>query len=223
MQKLKILTFAALVKDTQKIPLADLTMELPLMEEFNTIQGEGEHTGKAAYFIRLAGCDVGCVWCDVKDSWDALKHNVKGVDGMVQNAQNSGSDIVVITGGEPAMYNLEYLTNSLNQVGLKTHIETSGVYELTGSWHWICFSPKKFKAPHESVYEKADELKVIVYNKSDFEFAEEHAKHVRKDCKLLLQPEWSKINIVLPLITAYVKENPKWKISLQTHKYMGIP
>ncbi len=220
---LKISIFAGFLEETQNISISELTQELPLMEAFYTIQGEGVHTGKAAYFIRLAGCDVGCVWCDVKESWDAQKHSIQKVDDMVGNAQNSGSDIAVITGGEPAMYNLEYLTSALNQAGLNTHIETSGVYELTGNWHWICFSPKKFKAPHESIYEKADELKVIVYNKSDFEFAEEHAKRVGKECKLLLQPEWSKIDIVLPLITAYVKENPKWKISLQTHKYMGIP
>lgn len=218
-----ITIFASVLEQTHKIPTSILAKELPLMEEFYTIQGEGQHTGKAAYFIRLAGCDVGCVWCDVKESWDALKHDVQPVDGMVDNAKISGSEIAVITGGEPAMYDLEYLTQSLNEAGLRTHIETSGVYELTGNWHWICFSPKKFKAPHESIFAKADELKVIVYNKSDFEFAEEHAKRVGKECKLLLQPEWSKINKVLPLITSYVKENPKWKISLQTHKYMGIP
>lgn len=211
------------MKDTKEISKAEVTKALPLMEEFYTIQGEGYWTGSPAYFIRLAGCDVGCVWCDVKESWDVLKHEVEWVDKIVSKAKEHPAEIAVITGGEPAMYNLQYLTDVLREKDLKTHIETSGVYELTGDWHWVCFSPKKFKAPHSSIYETTDELKVVVYNKSDFEFAEEHAKRVGKECKLYLQPEWGKINLVLPLITAYVKENPKWKISLQTHKYMGIP
>ncbi|MEM7162862.1 MAG: 7-carboxy-7-deazaguanine synthase QueE [Bacteroidota bacterium] len=211
------------MEKVHQIENRQLVKALPLMEEFYTIQGEGFHTGRPAYFIRLAGCDVGCVWCDVKESWDAEKHEVEWVDNMVGKAIESGSEIAVITGGEPAMYNLDYLTNTLDNAGMRAHIETSGVYQLTGNWHWICFSPKKFKKPHASIYSNADELKVIVYNKSDFEFAEEHANKVGKDCKLFLQPEWGKINLVLPLITAYVKKNPQWKISLQTHKYMGIP
>ena len=193
------------------------------MEEFYTIQGEGYWTGTAAHFIRLGGCDVGCVWCDVKESWDASKHESKTVDQILQMVLSSNAKRAVVTGGEPAMYNLDQLTTSLNKNGVKTHIETSGVYPLSGKWHWICFSPKKFKVPDESIYPIADELKVIVYNKSDFEFAEVHAKKVGKDCKLYLQPEWGRIEQVLPLITQYVKENPQWKISLQSHKYMGIP
>jgi 7-carboxy-7-deazaguanine synthase len=197
--------------------------ELPLMEDFYTIQGEGFYQGNAAYFIRLGGCDVGCVWCDVKDSWDVNAHPKVEVVTIAAKAKESGSNIVVITGGEPAMHNLQALTTALKQSGLKTHIETSGVYELTGTWDWICFSPKKFKAPHPSVPARANELKVIVYNKSDFDWAEEFAKKVSPDCKLYLQPEWSKEKEMLPLIINYVKANPKWKISLQVHKYMNIP
>lgn len=215
--------FCSQLQKLKKIETSELTKALPLMEQFYTIQGEGYWTGSPAYFIRTAGCDVGCVWCDVKESWDAEKHEVEWVDKIVQDAKEFPSEIAVVTGGEPAIYNLQYLTDILHENELRTHIETSGVYELTGSWHWICFSPKKFKTPHDSIYDVADELKVIVYNKSDFEFAEEHAKKVGKECKLYLQPEWGKINLVLPLITEYVKNDPKWKISLQTHKYMGIP
>jgi len=197
--------------------------EYPIMEQFYTVQGEGFWTGTSAYFIRIAGCDVGCSWCDVKESWPFDLHPVQKVSELMDAVSNTRAQHIVVTGGEPAIYPLDEITKQGRDKGYKMHIETSGAYPVTGDWHWICFSPKKFKAPHESIYDKADELKVIVYNKSDFEFAEEHAKKVGKECTLLLQPEWSKINIVLPLITAYVKENPKWKISLQTHKYMGIP
>ncbi len=193
------------------------------MEDFYTIQGEGFYQGRAAYFIRLGGCDVGCVWCDVKESWDAGAHPKVTVTEMVKRAKNSGTNLVVITGGEPAMYDLSLLTESLQQAGLQTNIETSGVYPLTGKWNWICFSPKKFKAPHASVYAQANELKVIIYNKSDFAWAEEHARQVNANCKLFLQPEWSKEKEMLPLIIAYVKANPKWEVSLQIHKYMNIP
>ncbi len=198
-------------------------LELPVMENFYTIQGEGFYQGNAAYFIRLGGCDIGCVWCDVKDSWDVNAHPKVEVATIAAKAKESGSSIVVITGGEPAMHDLQALTTALQQSGLKTHIETSGVYELTGTWDWICFSPKKFKAPHPSVPAMANELKVIVFNKSDFDWAEEFAKRVSPDCKLYLQPEWSKEKEMLPLIINYVKANPKWKISLQVHKYMNIP
>ncbi len=193
------------------------------MEDFYTIQGEGFYQGHAAYFIRLGGCDVGCVWCDVKDSWDVSAHPKVEVDLMAAKAKASGTKIVVVTGGEPAMHNLDRLTTTLRQAGLRTHIETSGVYELTGKWDWICFSPKKFKSPHATVPAKADELKIIVYNKSDFVWAEEFVKKVSSVCKLYLQPEWSKEKEMLPLIIDYVKANPKWKISLQVHKYMNIP
>lgn len=193
------------------------------MESFYTIQGEGFYQGYAAYFIRLGGCDVGCVWCDVKESWDAAAHPLVPVEEMVKEAKASGTSLVVITGGEPAMYDLDELTTAIQAAGMKTNIETSGVYELTGSWDWVCFSPKKFKTPHPSVYQVANELKVIVYNKSDFEWAEEHAARVSPDCELFLQPEWSKEKEMLPQIIDYVKHFPKWKVSLQIHKYMNIP
>lgn len=193
------------------------------MEDFYTIQGEGFYQGHAAYFIRLGGCDVGCVWCDVKESWDADAHPKVEVIEIVRKAKSSGTEIAVITGGEPAMYNLDALTSELQSAGLKTNIETSGAYPLTGSWDWVCLSPKKFKAPHPSVFEKADELKVIVFNKSDFDWAEEHAGKVSDNCELFLQPEWSKEKEMLPLIIDYVKKNPRWKVSLQIHKYMNIP
>ena len=196
---------------------------LPLMESFYTIQGEGFYQGHAAYFIRLAGCDVGCVWCDVKESWDANAHPEVDVKEIVRKAKSSGSKIAVITGGEPAMYDLDFLTDELKKSGLKTNIETSGAYPLSGYWDWVCLSPKKFKAPHPSVFEKADELKIIVFNKSDFDWAEEHAVKVSSKCELFLQPEWSREKEMLPLIIDYVKKNPKWKVSLQIHKYMNIP
>jgi len=193
------------------------------MEDFYTIQGEGFYQGHAAYFIRLAGCDVGCVWCDVKESWDENAHPKIDIQELVKKAKSSGTEIVVITGGEPAMYNLEVLTSELQGASLKTNIVTSGAYALTGTWDWVCLSPKKFKAPHASIFEKADELKIIVFNKSDFNWAEEHAAKVKSDCELFLQPEWSKEKEMLPLIIEYVKKNPQWKVSLQIHKYMNIP
>jgi 7-carboxy-7-deazaguanine synthase len=193
------------------------------MEDFYTIQGEGFYQGHAAYFIRLGGCDVGCVWCDVKESWDASQHPLTSVEVMVDKAKASGTNIVVITGGEPVMYDLSALTHALKSEGLKTNIETSGVYPLTGTWDWVCFSPKKFKAPHASIYQQANELKVVVFNKSDFAWAEEHASNVSDTCHLYLQPEWSKEKEMLPLIIEYVKENPRWQLSLQIHKYMNIP
>jgi organic radical activating enzyme len=202
---------------------SEIINQLPLMEDFYTIQGEGFYQGHAAYFIRLGGCDVGCVWCDVKESWEADAHPLVSVDEMVQRAKQSGTKLVVITGGEPAMYDLSLLTRSLQKAGLQTNIETSGVYSLTGTWNWICFSPKKFKAPDPSIFKQANELKVIVYNKSDFNWAEEFAEKVNAGCKLFLQPEWSKEKEMLPLIIEYVKANTKWEVSLQIHKYMNIP
>lgn len=193
------------------------------MEDFYTIQGEGFYQGRAAYFIRLGGCDVGCVWCDVKESWDAAAHPQTSIDELVRRAKSSGTNLVVITGGEPAMYDLSALTESLQHADLQTNIETSGVYPLTGSWNWVCFSPKKFKSPDSSIYKHANELKVIIYNKSDFAWAEEHATKVNAGCKLFLQPEWSKEKEMLPLIIDYVKANTQWEVSLQIHKYMNIP
>ncbi len=196
---------------------------LPLMEDFYTIQGEGFYQGQAAYFIRLGGCDVGCVWCDVKNSWDASAHPVVSVAAITEHVKASGSPVAVITGGEPLMYDLTQLTDSLKRAGIRTHLETSGVYAITGTWNWICFSPKKFKEPDPSVPALADELKVIVYNKSDFQWAEACAAKVSKKCELFLQPEWSREKEMLPLIIDYVKTHPRWKISLQIHKYMNIP
>lgn len=201
---------------------ADGTL-LPLMEEFYTIQGEGYHTGKAAYFIRLGGCDIGCHWCDVKESWDAELHPLTAADTIIENAKKYPAKTVVITGGEPLLYNLDYLTKGLKEVGIQTFIETSGAYPLSGHWDWICLSPKKFKAPRPDVLNSAGELKVIVFNKSDLQWAEQHAKFVGKSCKLYLQPEWSKSSEMTPLIIEYVKDNPQWEISLQTHKYLNIP
>ena len=198
-------------------------VSLPVMESFYTIQGEGHYQGHAAYFIRLGGCEVGCVWCDVKESWDASAHPLVEIDALVNEAKQSGTGIVVITGGEPAMYDLLPLTSALQDEGLKTNIETSGVYAITGQWDWICFSPKKFKQPDASVYDVANELKVIIYNRSDFEWAESHATKVKSDCLLFLQPEWSREKEMLPLIIEYVKRNPRWQVSLQIHKYMNIP
>ena len=193
------------------------------MEDFYTIQGEGYYQGHAAYFIRLGGCDVGCVWCDVKESWDANAHPSVSIEEIVNRATSSGSEIVVITGGEPAMYDLTFLTKELKKAGLRTNIETSGVYKLSGTWDWVCFSPKKFKAPDPTIYDQSNELKVIVYNKSDFSWAEEFEKLVKPECELFLQPEWSKEKEMLPLIIEYVKAHPQWKVSLQVHKYMNIP
>ncbi len=208
---------------TQEVKdLIDQGKMLPLMEEFYTIQGEGYHTGKAAYFIRIGGCDVGCHWCDVKESWNADLHPPTLADRIIENAKKY-SDTVVITGGEPLMWSMDYLTQALNKQGVKTHIETSGAYTFSGTWDWFCLSPKKTKLPLEEIYKEADELKMIIHNKSDFQFAEEHASKVHKDCVLFLQPEWSKREKMTPLIVDYVMKNPKWKISLQTHKYLNIP
>ncbi|MAP79968.1 MAG: 7-carboxy-7-deazaguanine synthase QueE [Aequorivita sp.] len=195
---------------------------LPLMEEFYTIQGEGFHKGTAAYFIRVGGCDVGCHWCDVKESWNAEIHPPTAIEDIVANAEKH-SKTIVITGGEPLTWNMTPLTNMLKSRGLQIHIETSGAYKLTGTWDWVCLSPKKMKLPTKEVYRVANELKVIVFNKDDFRFAEEQAAKVNDDCILYLQPEWSKREKMSPLIVDYVMKNPKWKVSLQTHKYLDIP
>jgi len=196
---------------------------LPLMEDFYTLQGEGFHQGKAAYFIRLGGCDVGCIWCDVKESWDRNAHPEIKISEIVAKASNYPSKIAVITGGEPLMYDLTNLTKMLKQANFRTHIETSGAYNFSGEWDWVCLSPKKFKKPLPEIYPFVNELKIIVYNKTDFDWAETYAEKMPKNCKLFLQPEWSKVSQMLPLIVDYVKANPQWQISLQTHKYMNIP
>jgi organic radical activating enzyme len=197
-------------------------VQYPIMESFYTIQGEGVHSGKAAYFIRVGGCDVGCVWCDVKESWNAADHPFTSVKELILKAKKNVASLVVITGGEPLMYDMVPLTTALKNNGFTTNIETSGAYPMSGVWDWVCFSPKKFKKPHESIYSVANELKVIVANKSDFKFAEEHAANVESSCVLLLQPEWDKSDKMLPLVIDYVKDNPQWKVSLQTHKFMGV-
>jgi 7-carboxy-7-deazaguanine synthase len=215
-----------LIETTQQV--------LPVMESFYTLQGEGFHQGRAAYFIRLGGCDVGCVWCDVKESWDAERHPRFGVDEIVEKMKKElgigswelGSNlkpIVVITGGEPLMHDLAELTKAIHAAGFETNIETSGSYPLSGEWDWICLSPKKFKAPLPDVVPHAHELKVVIFNKSDFAWAEEYASLVSPTCKLYLQPEWDKAAQMTPLIIDYIKANPQWELSLQLHKYINVP
>ena len=200
-----------------------LVTGLPVMESFYTIQGEGFHQGRAAYFIRLGGCDVGCVWCDVKDSWDAGRHPRLGIDELVAAASAHPGRLVVITGGEPLMHDCGPLTAALRQAGFATNIETSGAWPLSGQWDWICLSPKKFKAPLPGICAFANELKVVIYNKSDFDWAEQWAGQVSPGCRLYLQPEWSKSAVVTPLIIDYIKAHPSWGFSLQLHKYINVP
>jgi 7-carboxy-7-deazaguanine synthase len=203
--------------------LLDSGEHLPLMEEFYTIQGEGYNTGQAAYFIRLGGCDVGCHWCDVKESWDASLHPLTPIRDIVDKASSFPAKAVVITGGEPLLYNLEPLCSMLHEQGIRIFLETSGAYPVSGSFDWICVSPKKFKNPRTDMLAIADELKVIVFNKQDFDWAEQHASLLKSNCLQYLQPEWSKASVLMPEIVEFVKMNPQWKISLQTHKYMHIP
>lgn len=204
----------------QELALGNL---LPIMEQFYTVQGEGEHTGKAAYFIRIGGCDVGCHWCDVKESWDASIHPLIPIADVVTKASTVPARTVVITGGEPLMYNLDKLTASLREKGLSVHLETSGSSALSGRFDWICLSPKKNMPPKAEFYEMADELKVIVHNRHDFVWATENGAKVKRNCRLYLQPEWSKRDEMMPIIVDFVMANPDWNISLQSHKYMNIP
>jgi organic radical activating enzyme len=201
----------------------DTVEMLPVMEHFYTIQGEGKHQGRAAYFIRLGGCDVGCVWCDVKESWDADAHPKLSINFLLNEVKKTAAKLVVITGGEPLMHNLDNLTKALQENGLETNIETSGSSSLSGNWNWICLSPKKFKAPLPETIAAANELKIIVYNKSDFDWAEKYAALASPNCKLYLQPEWSKAQEITPSIVNYIKANPKWELSLQIHKYINVP
>ncbi len=196
---------------------------LPVVEHFYTLQGEGYHQGRAAYFIRLGGCDVGCVWCDVKDSWDAEKHQKMEPENLKLAVMETPAEIVVITGGEPLMHKLDQLTATLQQFGLKTHLETSGAHPLSGHWDWICLSPKKFKAPLEDIIPLANELKIVVFNESDFDWAEKYAALVSPFCKIYLQPEWDKASSITPRIIEYIKANPRWELSLQIHKYINVP
>ena len=212
-------------------PNNNISQSLPVMEHFYTLQGEGFHQGRAAYFVRLGGCDVGCVWCDVKDSWDADAHPKKTIAEIVTMVKENSAPVkagrkgglVVITGGEPLMHDLTALTAGLQAEGFETNIETSGAHPLSGNWDWICLSPKKFKAPLPSVVPFANELKVVIFNKSDFEWAEQYAAMVSPECKLFLQPEWDKASAVTPLIIEYIKQNPQWELSLQIHKYINVP
>ncbi|OJW33581.1 MAG: 7-carboxy-7-deazaguanine synthase QueE [Sphingobacteriales bacterium 46-32] len=195
----------------------------PVMEHFYTLQGEGFYQGAAAYFVRLGGCDVGCVWCDVKESWDATAHPHMSIAAIVDTIKATPAQLVVITGGEPLMHNLAPLTAALKEAGLQTNIETSGSHPLSGEWDWICLSPKKFKAPLPGILPFANELKIVVFNKSDFDWAEKYAAQVSPACKLFLQPEWEKAAAMTPLIVDYIKANPKWELSLQIHKYIQVP
>lgn len=204
-------------------PQFDASKELPVMERFYTIQGEGFHQGKAAYFIRLAGCNVGCTWCDVKESWDADEHEIISISQLKKDLKQSKTEMVVVTGGEPAMYDLTALCDMIKSLGLRTHIETSGAYPLSGHWDWVCVSPKRFKKALVENVLKADELKVIIAHKNDFRFAQNYAKTSHENCKIYLQPEWSLAEEMLPEIISFVKDNPKYQISLQVHKYMNIP
>lgn len=199
------------------------TVRYPLMEHFYTVQGEGANTGKAAYFLRLAGCDVGCVWCDVKDSWDRSVHPLVSIETMLGYLKQSGATRVVVTGGEPCMYDLKPLTDALKSEGFERYLETSGAYPISGDWEWVCVSPKKFKEPMAESLLKADELKVVAYNKHDFEWAEKHRSALKQDCRLFIQPEHSVFDKMAPMIVEYVKLHPEWTVSLQTHKFLDIP
>lgn len=206
-----------------KLSSATVAATLPVMEVFYTIQGEGFHQGRAAYFIRLGGCNVGCFWCDVKESWDADSHPKIRIEKIVQQASLQPGRLAVITGGEPLMHDLDELTYQLQSAGFETNIETSGSYQLSGNWNWICVSPKKFKAPTAEALVAANELKVVIYNKSDFAWAEKNAQKTNENCKLYLQPEWEKASLVTPVIIDYIKQHPKWELSLQIHKYINVP
>jgi 7-carboxy-7-deazaguanine synthase len=198
-------------------------VQLPVMEAFYTIQGEGFHQGRAAYFVRLGGCDVGCFWCDVKESWEAAKHPLLDIEAITREAAAYPGRLAVITGGEPLLHDCGPLTTALHEAGFETNIETSGSSPLSGDWDWICLSPKKFKFPLPEIMPLANELKVVIYNNSDFEWAEQHARAVSPDCKLFLQPEWSKSAQMTPVIIEYIKQNPRWEFSLQLHKYINVP
>lgn len=208
---------------TNKSDIFDGGKKLPVMEEFYTLQGEGYNMGKAAYFVRIGGCDVGCSWCDSKESWDENMFPPIAVESIVENALSEKADTVVITGGEPSMYPLDYFTSLLQSKGIVTMVETSGAHELTGHWDWICLSPKKYSPPKSSSYSKAHELKVIIKNEADLEWAEANGELCNEKTLLFLQPEWSKASEIMPILTDYIMKNPKWRMSLQSHKYMGIP
>ncbi len=200
-----------------------LHSELPVMEQFYSVQGEGFHSGRPAFFIRLAGCEVGCSWCDVKESWTVTENQIRKISEMVAQTVDSGTNFAVITGGEPCMYDLVELTSQLQKSGIEVALETSGAYPVSGQFDWICLSPKKFRLPLAENFALADELKVIVVNRDDLEWCVEMASKTRPDCRWYLQPEWDRREKVLPLIVDYVKRNTRWSISLQTHKYINVP
>lgn len=208
--------------DTPNLAL-ESGLVLPIMEHFYTLQGEGSHTGRAAYFIRVGGCDVGCHWCDVKESWDAKIHPLTSINKVIDEAMNFACRTMVITGGEPSAYNLTPLTQLLRQKGFTVHIETSGAYRLQGHFDWVCLSPKKTAPPLPEAFALANELKVIVHNRHDLVWAEENAAKTKTGCELFLQPEWSKRAEMMPMAIDYAQKNPKWRVSIQTHKYMNIP
>ena len=193
------------------------------METFYSIQGEGAHSGRPAFFIRLAGCDVGCVWCDVKESWEASNAQLRPISDIVTEVSDAGANFAVVTGGEPLMYNLDALTTALHDAGIEIALETSGAHPLSGDFDWICFSPKKFKAPRDEFYAVAHELKTVVFNKHDLQWSEGHAEKINDACELFLQPEWDRRDLATPLILNYIRENPKWRLSVQSHKYIGVP
>lgn len=203
--------------------MSEQLIRLPVMEDFYSLQGEGYHAGRPAYFIRLAGCDVGCHWCDVKESWDAQKHPEADINELADRVKKSGADFAVITGGEPAMYDLNALTGALHQAGIEIALETSGAHPIRGKFDWVCLSPKKFKLPIEESYTLANELKMIIFNQHDLKWAAELKERVNSDCRLYLQPEWDKREEMLPIMINYVKQHTGWTISLQTHKYLNIP
>jgi 7-carboxy-7-deazaguanine synthase len=207
----------------EKYPILTDVDQLPVVEEFFSLQGEGYHSGKAAYFIRLGGCDIGCNWCDSRFSWNPDIHPVIETKTIIDRVLRSGADSVVITGGEPLMWNLDFLCGGLKKNNIRTFLETSGAYLLSGNWDWICLSPKKNMPPIIENCKVADELKVIIQDKHDFEWAEKYSKMVNNSCKLFLQPEWSRFDTIIPEIVDYIKKNPNWRISLQVHKYMHIP
>jgi 7-carboxy-7-deazaguanine synthase len=199
------------------------TDELPLMEDFFSIQGEGYFSGQAAYFLRIGGCDVGCNWCDVKESWNQDIHPLTSINDILKRIGQYPVSTVVVTGGEPLMWDMEPLTRKLIKNDYKVHLETSGSHPLTGNFDWICWSPKKFKNSRDEIRNFANELKIIVQNKHDLLWGEKYSEIVSEHCKLFLQPEWSRREEMIPLIIDYVQNHPKWSISLQSHKYMKIP
>ncbi|MEI8110550.1 MAG: 7-carboxy-7-deazaguanine synthase QueE [Chitinophagia bacterium] len=202
--------------------ISQSSTSLPVMETFYSLQGEGFHQGRAAFFIRLGGCDVGCVWCDVKDSWDASLHPLRTIKSLVEEAHNYPSPLVIITGGEPLLHPLETLTTELKAIGKQVHLETSGSSPLSGNFDWICISPKKFKAALPEVLAKANECKVVVFNRHDLEWAISFIPQLSPDCFLYLQPEWDQREKVTPLIISFIQNNPNWRLSLQIHKYLHI-